>query len=113
MARYLVSALLLALSLIASSVALADPAGDPDFLPIALSTDHDETTVTVRRGDHLWKISARHLASVTGEEPASGEIAPYWRDVISINEDTLRSGDPDLIYPGEIVVLPAVPSAGR
>jgi nucleoid-associated protein YgaU len=113
MARYLVSALFLALSLIASSMALADPPGDPDFLPIALSPDHDKTTVTVQPGDHLWKISAQHLASVMNEEPASGEIAPYWRQVVSINEVTLRSGDPDLIYPGEIVVLPDVPTAGR
>jgi hypothetical protein len=36
------------------------------------------------------------------------EIAVYWLKVCSVNRDSLRSGDPDLIYPGEIVKLPPV-----
>jgi nucleoid-associated protein YgaU len=36
------------------------------------------------------------------------EISPYWRVVIETNREGLRSGDPDLIYPGETVVLPPV-----
>lgn len=59
-------------------------------------------SVVVEKGDHLWKISAQHL----GEETADEEIAPYWREVIDVNTPHLRSGDPDLIYPGEIVELP-------
>lgn len=67
----------------------------------------DPTTgsVVVETGDHLWKISADHL----GAGAADGEIAPYWRHVVEVNTPRLRSGDPDLIYPGEIVDLPATP----
>lgn len=60
-------------------------------------------TVTVAPGDHFWKISKRRLADVDPEAP----VAPYWRKVIEANVDNIRSGDPDLIYPGEIVELPA------
>lgn len=61
-------------------------------------------SVVVARGDHLWKISARHL----GDEASDHEIAPYWRDVVEVNRPHLESGDPDLIYPGEVVELPAI-----
>lgn len=59
-------------------------------------------SVVVVRGDHLWKISARHLGPAAGDR----EIAPYWREVVDVNTPSLRSGDPDLIYPGEVVELP-------
>ncbi len=62
-------------------------------------------------GDNLWTISRDHLAQVT-ERPASElsdhAIAAYWLRVIAANRDSLRSGDPDLIFPGESVRLPPV-----
>jgi nucleoid-associated protein YgaU len=77
-------------------------------LPVSPPTAGEATagpdTVVVVPGDHLWKISERRLG------PASpDEIAPYWREVIQVNTPRLRSGDPDLIYPGEVVELPAIP----
>ncbi len=57
-------------------------------------------TVIVEPGDHFWKISARRLAETT--EP----VGPYWRRVVDHNRDMIRSGDPDLIFPGEVVELP-------
>jgi nucleoid-associated protein YgaU len=76
--------------------------------PITLEPGPTDTPVThgsvvVEKGDHLWKISARHL----GPGATGGEIAPYWREVIMVNTPHLRSGDPDLIFPGEVVRLPA------
>ncbi len=58
-------------------------------------------TVVVEPGDHFWKISERRLADTTIP------VAPYWRHVVEHNRDAIRSGDPDLIYPGEVVELPA------
>lgn len=55
-------------------------------------------TWTVRRGDNLWRIAAIGA----GHE----DIADYWRRLITANAGLLRSGDPDLIYPGEQIVLP-------
>ena len=66
-------------------------------------------THKVARGDHLWSIACQHLQAVLGRNDlGEHEIAPYWVRVIEANRSTIRSGDPDLIYPGEQIVLPAV-----
>ena len=60
---------------------------------------------TVQRGDNLWTIAANHLAD-NGITRSNGRIAPYWRELIQDNRKSLRSGNPDLIFPGETVALP-------
>jgi nucleoid-associated protein YgaU len=62
--------------------------------------------VTVEAGDNLWIMSRRRLTAVLGRRPTNQEIAPYWRQVISHNQPHLISGDPDLIYAGEVVEMP-------
>jgi nucleoid-associated protein YgaU len=65
----------------------------------------------VRPGDNLWVIARARLAEATGRRAAelsNGEIAGYWLRVVDANRGRLRSGDPDLIYPGEDVELPPV-----
>jgi hypothetical protein len=60
-------------------------------------------------GDNLWIISERHFEQVTGREDLSDrEVADYWVAVIEANRNRVRSGDPDLIYPGELIVLPPI-----
>lgn len=93
--------------LIASGVAKAAPAGEVK-LPVTMGSTEaapeavDE--VVVERGDHLWKISERHV-----EHRSPGlRVAPYWLKVIEVNTPSLRSGDPDLIYPGEVIRLPEI-----
>ena len=64
-------------------------------------------THVVARGDNLWGIARAEVARVTGEgTPRNDEVAPYWQRLIASNHTTLRSGDPSLIYPGEVVALP-------
>ena len=66
-------------------------------------------TVIVRRGDHMWSLAESHLAHITGRNDLSEhEIARYWVRVINENRSRIRSGNPDLIYPGEALVLPPV-----
>ncbi len=90
-----------------SSVALADPVGESSFVPIGLNTvDRTAPSVVVEDGDHLWKISQAHLDRVLGQPATAEEVDPYWRSVIEANRERLLSGDPNLIYPGEVVVLP-------
>ena len=60
---------------------------------------------TVQRGDNLWTIAANHLADL-GVTRSNGRIAPYWKELIQDNRSGLRSGNPDLIFPGETVTLP-------
>ena len=107
-----VASLILAGCLLLASAALAQPTGEATFVPIVRGPPPTQTSVMVERGDHLWKISARHLSDINADDPSPGEIAPYWRRVISSNLARLRSGDADLIYPGETIVLPEVTSDG-
>jgi hypothetical protein len=78
----------------------------------ASSTASSEaTTATVARDDNLWDLSAARLAAGTGRlraELDNGEIARYWIRVCDANRGRVRSGDVDVIYPGEVIVLPPI-----
>jgi nucleoid-associated protein YgaU len=70
-----------------------------------------EKTYKVVEGDNLWTIAGDHLAEARSGgagEPTTREVAAYWLRVVDANAPNLRSGDPDLIYPGETVVLPPI-----
>lgn len=54
-------------------------------------------TYTIKRGDTLWGIARRFSDTKSGAK---------WPELWSLNKNRLRSGNPDLIYPGETVVLP-------
>ncbi len=69
--------------------------------------------VTVERGDNLWNLAKDELTDAHQERPTNAEIVPYWLDVIDTNTPHLRSGDPDLIYPGETINLPPIPDDQR
>lgn len=77
--------------------------------PVAAPPERGAVTHVVRAGEDLWAIAARHLAAETGQslgELDDAQVGDYWRRVIHANRATLRTGDPDLLLPGEIVVLP-------
>ncbi|CAN5895279.1 hypothetical protein BH23ACT5_BH23ACT5_07340 [soil metagenome] len=82
-----------------------DPPGDP---PPGNSDQGGAVTVIVEPGDHLWGLAQRRVAAVQGHPPTDGEVAAYWVRVVDVNRTTLRSGDADLIFPGEEVLLPEV-----
>jgi nucleoid-associated protein YgaU len=64
---------------------------------------------TVRPGESLWRIAEDHLEAAWGRIPRDAEVVPYWRDVIERNRDRLVvPDDPDLILPGQVLVLPTV-----
>ncbi len=85
----------------AEPVAASEPAPDP---PRPQATEERHTVVP---GDNLWTIAAAHLHA----HGSSSDVATYWRQVIAANRATLRSGDPNLIFPGEIVTLPPLGAA--
>lgn len=62
---------------------------------------------TVQPGDHLWSISEEVLADAWGRPPTDAETDLYWRSVLAAN----ALPDPDLLFPGQVVVLPEPPSA--
>jgi hypothetical protein len=88
------------------------PAGPPGRpAPVPQMPPGEAGLHHVALGDNLWTIARDRLAEVTGR-PAAGlserEIARYWLDVVDANRASLRSGDPDLIFPGELIRLPPV-----
>jgi hypothetical protein len=65
----------------------------------------------VVRGDNLWLIAKKRLAAARSGgsgEPTNREVARYWIKVVEANKHHLRSGNPDLIYPDEEIILPPV-----
>ena len=83
-------------------VELAEPPPPPPSIATEIPTGGPWAEVVVAPGDNLWRISARHLADLGDDRP----VGPYWRRVVEANRPHLRSGDPDLIYPGEEIRLP-------
>jgi hypothetical protein len=58
-------------------------------------------------GDNLWQIARVEIMRVSGSDHVDdAQVAPYWQRVIAANRSTLRSGDPSLIFAGEVVTLP-------
>lgn len=87
--------------------AAADSLSEPGYVPVQVgAVANGSNVVVVQRGDHLWKISKEGLSTFLERTPTNAEISPYWRETISVNADELRSGDPNLIFPGEKVILP-------
>lgn len=85
------------------------PARPPTEIdPPAASAPGEEITVVVTSGDHMWKLAERHLTDSLGRPPSLAQIDSYWRRVVEVNRSLIRSGDPDLIFPGEVLVLPEV-----
>jgi hypothetical protein len=67
------------------------------------------TSVVVQPGDNLWTIAADALARATARDRAGlddEEVARYWRAVCDANATTVRSGNLDVIVPGEVIALP-------
>lgn len=93
------------------TAAAEDPAptdGTPETASVAAASRSQPYEVVA--GDNLWTIAQRTLAADRDRMPSVTEIARYWRAVIDHNQSRLRSGDPDLIYPGELLDLPTVPT---
>jgi hypothetical protein len=89
-----------------------DPDAESEGVDSPTEPGEPPGTVTVTRGDHLWSLSEQHLQRVWGRDDLEDhEVARYWVQVIDLNRARLRSGNPDLIYPGEVVLLPEVSSS--
>jgi nucleoid-associated protein YgaU len=63
-------------------------------------------THVVVPGDHLWALADAELAAGAAVPPTGVAVDDYWMRVIRANP---QLGDPDLLFPGEVVVLPPVP----
>lgn len=75
-----------------------DPA-PPAFGPAAPAVP---THVTVRRGDSLWLIAARVVSQGGGDPSDTPAVAAYWVRLLQANP----LPDPNLVFPGQILVVP-------
>jgi hypothetical protein len=66
----------------------------------------------VRPGDNLWFIAERTLAAAWRRSPTDRQVGRYWVSVIAANRSHLpEPSDPSLLFPGDVILLPAVPAA--
>lgn len=97
-----------------SMVPLPTSGQAPRMQPLPTTQDPatDHGTWTVRRGDHLWGIAARVLADAHGHPVDDQAVVPYWRRLVEANRDRLvDAGNPDLILPRQVLVLPPFEAA--
>lgn len=83
------------------------PTPAPPLVPVA--TPETSVEHVVQPGECLWSIAADELALTTArtrDAIADAEVAAYWVELMAANHGRLASGDPNLIYPGEVVLLP-------
>ncbi len=64
------------------------------------------SSYTVVSGDNFWAIAKSQVEQSLGRDATNSEVANYWVKLIDANRSTIRSGDPDLIFPGEVFTLP-------
>lgn len=88
------------------SFPLAPAVQAPVVDPEPQGSSLEEVEVVVRTGDHMWGLAEARLTLQLGRPPTNQEIAPYWTRVVEVNRNRIRSGNPDLIFPGEVLVLP-------
>lgn len=82
------------------------PAGDTArYEPTPAGDDVEQSHVhVVVAGESLWLIAEDSVPAGIPDRAAA--VDAYWRRLLDLNTSTLRSGDPNLIFPGEVVNLP-------
>ncbi len=75
-------------------------------------TAHDQPrsqTWTIRPGDHLWRVAEETLRA-EGIDPSEATTTAYVQALIETNRDVfVLAAEPDLVYPGQVFALPALP----
>ena len=84
-----------------------DGSSPPEVGSRAAPLPQPGNTWVVGPGDSFWSIAEDVLASPAASPPGEREVGRYWRRLIDANRDRLvDSGNPDLLLPGQELVLP-------
>ena len=82
-------------------------------VPVPLQTGQDTVdrpagtvSYTVRPGDDMWSITVAYLTRQQNGPPSVVRIIEVWQEVVDLNRNRISSGNPDLIFPGEKLLLP-------
>ena len=71
-----------------------------------VTREQEYDTHVVLPGDSMWSISTAHVHRSRPDEVTDSDIFRVWRQMVDLNRHRIRSGDPDLIFPGELLLLP-------
>jgi nucleoid-associated protein YgaU len=92
---------------------VVDPSPVPDSPTVSMSIAGAEAveppstgTWVVEPGDSFWSIADEIVTDRLGRAPSDAEVAAYWSVLVAANADRLVTGDPDVIYPGQQLLLP-------
>jgi len=81
------------------------PAPQPAAIPVPVAAARGPDQVIVTAGDSFWSLAVDAVADHRG----TVAVDEYWRRLIAANRERLVDpGNADLIYPGQVLVLPAV-----
>jgi len=87
-----------------------DPAPAP---VVATAPAPRESTWTVARGDSFWSIAVSTIGGAWGRLPTAAEVVPYWTRLVDANRSRLADpARPDLIFTGQVFVVPPTPASG-
>lgn len=63
--------------------------------------------VVVAAGDTFWSIARDQVAAQVGGVPTDTQVTTYWAQLVNANAGALaQPGNPNLILPGQVLVLP-------
>jgi hypothetical protein len=86
-----------------------EPAGGPAEPEPSPPVPAAPTTWRVEAGESFWTFAAGVLEEAWRRPPTDDEIDPFWRALVEANRHRLVTDDPDLIHPGQVFEVPAVP----
>ena len=67
---------------------------------------------TVAPGDSFWSIAADTMRDARGDEVDDADVVSYWATLVTENADILVApSNPDLLFAGQVVVLPPISAA--
>ena len=73
--------------------------------PANLPFSSSSSSYSVKSGDNLWDIAQDVLTTALGHTPTDQQVATYSAALIAANKSELNN--PNLIYPGQSLVLPS------
>lgn len=84
------------------------PAGPTAPSPSAAAAPTPEEAWTIAPGDHLWHVASATLADHGHPDPSPAEVLAYLDRLVAANAGVLvEPGNPDLVLPGQVFVLPS------
>jgi hypothetical protein len=63
----------------------------------------------VEPGQSFWSVAQEAESRALGRVPSTDEVTRYWLGLVAANRSRLvRPGDPNLIYAGQVILLPPI-----